>query len=82
MNLHHDICNGAAPLMKGRVSALRPLCGAPRPHRDALMMVHDKRIDFRLNSALAASVAAKARRERMSVPEYMRHLVRNDVRAS
>ena len=46
------------------------------------MLVHDARIDFRLNSALAASVAAKARRERMSVPEYMRHLVRNDVMAS
>lgn len=46
------------------------------------MLVHDKRIDFRLNAALAAAAAAKARREQMSVPEYMRHLVRNDVRAA
>jgi predicted HicB family RNase H-like nuclease len=45
-------------------------------------MTHDGRIYFRVDARLVAAVEARARQERMSMPEYMRHLIRTNVRAA
>ncbi len=45
-------------------------------------MTHDGVIAFRVDARLVAEAEDKARRERMSFPEYMRQLVRNDLRAA
>lgn len=45
-------------------------------------MTHDGRIFFRVDNRLVAAAEQKARREHMSLPEYMRQLVRNDLRAA
>ncbi len=45
-------------------------------------MTHDGMITFRVDARLVAAAAARARQERMSLPEYMRQLVRTGVRAA
>ncbi len=45
-------------------------------------MTHDSRIVFRVDARLVLAAEAKARREHMTLPEYMRQLVRTDTRAA
>lgn len=42
--------------------------------------VHNAEVRFRVNDALLAAAAEKARREGMSLSELLRHAVRKEVR--
>lgn len=59
----------------------RPVGGGSSQERGRTM-THDGVIAFRVDARLVAEAEDKARRERMSFPEYMRQLVRNDLRAA
>jgi hypothetical protein len=44
--------------------------------------VHDSVVRFRVNEALVASAEVKARREGMSLSEFLRHALRRELRRS